>query len=188
MMKSFVSWFKKFAEYAAAFMMAAMFLTFILQIGIRYSAKLSWIADAVPMLDPANFGWTLEFCLLLWVLLIFWGCAFVVRHDDHVRFDILFNAVPQRFRRWLVVIFSTIICVGLLISIEPTWSKFAILRLKKTATLSGLFGDWLRVRHIYAIYILFLIVVALRFAWLSVRAVRSGQDEDWYSLDERSSK
>jgi C4-dicarboxylate transporter DctQ subunit len=187
-MKSLISHFKKFAEYVAAFMMAAMFLTFIVQIAVRYSAKLSWIADAVPLLDPANFGWTLEFCLLLWVLLIFWGCAFVVRHDDHVRFDIVFSMVPRHVRRWLVVIFSTIICVGLLISIEPTWSKFAILRLKKTATLSGLFGDWLRMRHIYAIYVLFLAVVALRFAWLSVRAVKNNPQEDWYSLDERPGK
>ena len=53
--------------------MALMFLTFILQITIRYTARLEWIGEAVPFLDPTRYGWTLEFCLLLWVWIIFVG-------------------------------------------------------------------------------------------------------------------
>lgn len=165
------------AQAVAAAMIATMFLTFILQIVVRYSARLEWLPAQFPMLDPSRYGWTLEFCLLLWVWLVFWGNAFVVRDRDHVTFDILYRAVRPAVRRWFIILFGTAICVGLILSIEPTWSKFHILRLKKTATLSTVFGDWIRMRDIYAIYIFFLGAVAARYGWAVYRAVRYGVPE-----------
>ena len=91
------------AQGVAAALMAAMFLTFVLQITVRYSARLPDLAEHLPALDPSLYGWTLEFCLLLWVWLVFWGNAFVVREQDHVRFDILYLAVSPRLRRWFAI-------------------------------------------------------------------------------------
>ncbi len=146
-------------------LMFTMFATFILQVAIRYSARLQWIAEAIPLLDPSKFGWTLEFCLAIWVWLIFLGNAFVVRDQDHVTFDILYFAVRPRVRRWFVIVSGLAICIALIMSIAPTWDRFYILRLKKTATLSELFGNWIRMREIYMVYILFLVVVSARYAW-----------------------
>jgi len=165
------------AQAVAAAMIATMFLTFILQIVVRYSARVEWLAAQVPIFDPNRYGWTLEFCLLLWVWLIFWGNAFVVRDRDHVKFDIVYFAVRPAVRRVFVVMSGLAICIGLIIAVEPTWSKFYILRLKKTATLSTVFGDWIRMRDIYAIYIFFLVAVALRYAWAVYGAIRHGVDE-----------
>jgi hypothetical protein len=65
----------------------------------------------------------------------------------------------QRARTWFAIIGSACrLCAALLWSLEPTWSKFLILRLKKTATLNGLVGDWIRMRDIYSIYMVFLVV------------------------------
>lgn len=155
-------------------MMLAIFMTFILQVAIRYTARLEWIAEAVPLLDPGNFGWTLEFCLALWVWLIFFGNSFVVREHDHVRFDILYLVVRPGIRRWFIIIGGLAIIIALVLSISPTLDRFHILRIKRTATLSGLFGDWIRMRHIYMIYIVFLVVVPVRYAWDVWRAVRHG--------------
>ena len=168
---------RKTAEAVAAAMMGAMFATFILQVTVRYSARAEVIAETLPFLDPANFGWTLEFCLLLWVWIIFWGNAFVVRNEDHVTFDILYIAVPPRVRRAFVIIGALAVIIGLLASIAPTLDRFHILRLKKTATLSALFGDWIRMRDIYYVYILFLVVVPIRYGWAIWQAVRDGVDE-----------
>lgn len=165
------------AQGVAAAMMAAMFLTFILQIIVRYSARVEWLPARFPFLEPTLYGWTLEFCLLLWVWLVFWGNAFVVRDRDHVTFDILFYAVRPSVRRWLIIISGLAICISFVLSIEPTWSKFYILRIKKTATLSAVFGDWIRMRDIYSIYIVFLVAVALRYAWAVYRAIRFGVEE-----------
>lgn len=169
--------FLRFAEAVAATLMALLFLTFILQIFVRYSAKLAWLPEKFPFLEPSLYGWTLEFCLLLWIWIVFWGNAFVVRDRDHVTFDILYNHVRPSVRRWFAIIAGVAIAVGLAASLEPTWSKFFILRLKKTATLSSVFGDWIRMRHIYSVYALFLIAVSLRYAWAVYQAFRYGVPE-----------
>ena len=165
--------------------MAAMFATFILQVVIRYSARMEWLAEAMPFLDPTHYGWTLDFCLALWVWLVFWGNAFVVRDEDHVTFDMLYGFVSAPVRRVFVIVSGLGISVGLMLSILPTWDRFHILRLKKTATLSGLFGDWIRMRDIYAVYILFLAAVALVWAWKVWRAFRYGVPEPEHSMAER---
>ena len=162
---------RRVAELFVGLLMALMFLTFILQITIRYTARLGWIGEAVPILDPTRYGWTLEFCLLLWVWIIFAGCAFVVRDEDHVTFDVLYNYVRPGIRRWLAIVGGLIIVVGLAASILPTWDKFYILRLKQTATLKQLVGDWVRMRDVYSVYILFLIAVSIRYAWAVWRAI-----------------
>ena len=164
--------FRHAMEAAAAALMAAMFLTFVLQIAVRYTARIPAIADAVPLLEPALYGWTLELCLALWVWIVFLGCAFVVREEDHVTFDILSGAVPSGVRRLFLIAGGLAIAAGLLLAIEPTWDKFRILRLKRTATLGDLFGSWIRMRDIYAVYIVFLVAVGLRYAWIVLNAVR----------------
>ncbi|WP_187429809.1 hypothetical protein ROLI_015300 [Roseobacter fucihabitans] len=176
-MTSLTSALRHMAQAVAASMMALMFLTFILQITVRYSARLEWLPARFPLLEPSLYGWTLEFCLLLWVWLIFWGNAFVVRDRDHVTFDIIFLNVRPALRRWFIIISGLTISIGLIASIEPTLAKFHILRLKKTATLSSILGDWIRMRDIYSIYILFLIAVSLRYAWAVYRAIRYGVEE-----------
>lgn len=157
----------------AALMMAALFATFVLQVTIRYTARLSWVSDAVPLLDPARYGWTLELCLALWIWIVFWGAAFVVRDTDHVSFDILKNGVRPGLRRWFTIVGCLAVAVALILSLEPTWDKFRILRVKRTATLAGLFGDWIRMRDVYSVYALFLIAVPVRLlieAWRAWRA------------------
>jgi C4-dicarboxylate transporter DctQ subunit len=169
--------FTNFTHAVAAAMVAVMFLTFLLQIFVRYTAQLPWLAEMFPFIEPSRYGWTLEFCLFLWVWLVFWGNAFVVRQTDHVTFDILYNSVQPKVRRIFFVAFCLIIAFGLLASLEPTWSKFYVLRLKKTATLSSLFGDWVRMRDIYVVYAFFLVAVPLRFGWLAYRAIRYGMED-----------
>lgn len=164
------------AEYFVGALMALMFLTFILQITIRYTSRIGWLAESVPLLEPSRYGWTLEFCLLLWVWIIFAGCAFVVRDRDHVTFDVLYNYVRPGIRRWFVIIGGLIIVVALAASILPTWDKFYILRLKKTATLQHLLGDWVRMRDVYAVYMFFLVAVSIRYAWAVWQAVRGAPE------------
>ena len=184
MIQQITIWFSRITQFVAAAMMATMFFVFIIQITIRYTARLEWIADAFPLVDPTRYGCTLEFCLLMWVWIVFWGNAFIVRQRDHVIFDILYVNVRPGVRRWFAIIAAMAICVGLLVSILPTWDKFHILRLKKTPTLSSVFGDWLRVRDVYSIYFVFLAAVALRYAGRAVRVFRYGAEADLYHYDD----
>lgn len=162
------------AEAFAAALMAAMFATFILQVVVRYAARIPWASEHLPWLASSNFGWTLEFCLALWVWLIFWGNAFVVRSRDHVTFDVLYVSVPPRVRRVFAIVSGLIIAVAVFVSAFPTWDRFVILRLKRTATLGDLLGDWVRMRDIYIIYIIFLFAISARYFWQVWQAYRHG--------------
>ena len=168
----------------AALMMAAMFTTFILQITIRYTARVDWIAAYFPFLDTSHFGWTLEFCLALWVWIICFCNSFIVRERDHVTFDLLYLHVNPALRKWFAIITGIAVCGGFLWSLEPTWSKFYILRLKKTATLSSLLGDWVRMRDVYSIYVLFLVAVACRYAWRVIDTLRFGAESELHHYEE----
>lgn len=182
--KPLVEWVSRIGKFVAAMMMAAMFATFILQIFIRYTARLDWLAEALPFLDPGRYGWTLEFCTALWVWIVFWGNSFVVRERDHVTFDILYTHVRPGVRKWFAIIAGVAIAVGLIASLAPTWDKFYILRLKKTASLGHLLGDWVRMRDIYAVYALFLVVVPLRYGWRAWQAWRYGAEGDLHHYEE----
>ena len=175
-MKTLVKWFLRGTEFVAAMMMAAMFLTFILQIAIRYSAKLDWLAKAFPILDPSRYGWTLEFCLALWVWIVFWGAAFVVRERDHVTFDLLYLAMPRGPRRVMALVSCAVVAVALAWSLLPTWDWIDFLRIKKSATLK------VPMRTIYSIYAVFLVAVSARFAWRFFEILRYGEPRDSHDV------
>ncbi len=160
MLGALTKWFSRGTEFVAAAMLAALFLTFVLQIFSRY-----------VLVQP--FGWTLEFCLTLWIWIVFWGNAFIVRDRDHVKFDILYLSLPSRPRQILALISAAAIAIGLTLSFLPTWDYIDFLKIKKSATLK------VPMRTIFSIYGVFLVVVALRYAWRFFHVLRNGPpDED----------
>ena len=182
-MRSATKAITRLGEFIAAIMMAAMFATFILQVFIRYTARTEWIAKTIPIFDPNLYGWTLEFCLVLWIWLVFWGSALIVRERDHVIFDLIYTSVSPKIRKWMAIISCLAISVGFLWVLGPTWEKFYILRLKRTATLSNLFGDWIRVRDIYSIFFLFLLAVSSRYAWRACKVFQNGAEFEKVSYE-----
>lgn len=156
-------WFSRGTEFIAAAMLAAMFITFILQIFSRY-----------VLLEP--FGWTLELCLTLWVWIVFWGNAFVVRERDHVSFDILYLAMPRRPRQILGLVSAAAIVVGMALSFLPTWDYIDFLKIKKSATLK------IPMRTIFSIYALFMVVIVLRYAWRFLRILRDGPPDEAHAI------
>ena len=69
----------------------SMFVAFIVQIVFRYLLNL-------PI------GWTNELSVILWIWLVLFGAAFVVREDEEIRFDLIYGAVGPRPRRVMFVI------------------------------------------------------------------------------------
>jgi C4-dicarboxylate transporter DctQ subunit len=151
------------AEGVAAAMLGAMFLTFLLQIFSRYI-----------MVQP--FGWMLELCLVLWIWIVFFGCAFVVRDRDHVSFDILYLAVPKGPRKVLALISAAAVAIGMGWSLLPTWDWIDFLKIKKSATLG------VPLRTIYSIYALFLIVICLRAVWSFIHVLRHGAPDEAHEI------
>jgi len=160
-MKRLKSWFLKGTEGMAAAMLAAMFLTFLLQIFSRY-----------VLAEP--FGWTLELCLMLWLWMVFFGNAVVVRPDEHVTFDVLYHAVRPGTRKVFALIGAASIVIGLAVSAYPTWDYIDFLKIKKSATLR------IPMRTVYSVYMLFIFASVITYAYRFFKIAQNGAPEEWH--------
>ncbi|WP_209506752.1 MULTISPECIES: TRAP transporter small permease subunit [unclassified Ruegeria] len=160
-MKAFIKGFSRLTEAIAGGMLAAIFLIFLLQILLRY------------FFTPA--GWTLELIGILWVWVIFFSCAFIVRERDHVKFDIIYLSVPMRVRQVFAMLAAAAIVVGMLYSFFPTWDYIDWMKIRKTSTVRNPFsGEKIPLRTVFSIYAVFMLVVAARYAWLFFDVMRNG--------------
>ncbi|CUI37552.1 TRAP transporter small permease [Cognatishimia activa] len=148
-------WFSRLAEMIAGGLLAAIFVIFLLQIALRY------------LFTPA--GWTLELIGILWVWVIFFACAFVVREQDQVKFDIVYLSVSKRTRKVFAMISAAALVVGMLYTLLPTWDYIDWMKIRKTATVRNPFtGAKIPLRDVFSIYAVFIVAVAARYAWMFV--------------------
>ena len=174
------------AEFIAAMILAAIFIIFLLQIFTRYAPKIAWLMPIPPihdwMMALEPIGWTVNLISLLWVWLIFFGCAFFVRESDHVAFDVFFQAVSRSWQRYLAMATALIMVVAMLYSFGPTWDAIfgsRLMELKKIQTLRiPVTGDKIPIKWLFASYILLMIVITLRYLWRGVTLARTALPPD----------
>ena len=169
------------AEFIAAMVLAAIFIIFLLQIFTRYAPKIAWLMPIPPihdwMMALEPIGWTVNLISLLWVWLIFFGCAFFVRESDHVAFDVFFQALSGSWQRYFAMATALIMVVAMLYSFGPTWDAIfgsRLMELKKIQTLRvPVTGDKISIKWLFASYILMMIVITLRYLWSGFILVRA---------------
>ena len=159
---------RSFANFITAAMLAVLFFTFLLQIFSRYILK-------------APFGWTLELCLILWLWIVFFGCSFAVRDQDHVKFDIFYYATPKKVQ----LIFSIISAIGVIVimgySFLPTIDYIDWMKMRKTTTVK-IFNNKIPLSYIFSVYGIFLLSVIIQYIWKLINLMKSGlPDKDRFS-------
>ena len=193
MLKTFLKRMSRTAEFIAAMMLAAIFITFLLQIFSRYAPKIAWlmpiapIADWMMTLEPI--GWTINLISLLWVWLIFFGCSFFVKDKDHVAFDILYQAAPPKIKKIMVVIGSSLIIGATVYAFFPTWEAIfdnRLMTLKKIQTLRmPITGDKIAIKWLFAPYIMLMIAVVVHYGWRIIDVLRGASPEALYDESQR---
>jgi TRAP-type C4-dicarboxylate transport system permease small subunit len=151
-----VGWLRRGAEIIAAAMLAVMFIAFLIQILFRY--VLNW---------PA--GWASELSTIMWIWLVLWGAAFVVRERDEIRFDIFYGSVAPRTRRVLMMTIATAIVLLYSVSLHAVWEYVTFTKVQRTSYLQIRY-DWL-----YSIYVVFAVAIIARYCWLGWISAR-GRD------------
>jgi C4-dicarboxylate transporter, DctQ subunit len=146
------AWLHARAENLLAAMLALMFAVFIIQIVFRYLLNL-------PI------GWTHEVSVIMWVWMVLFGTAFVVRDYEEIRFDILYATVSERTRRIMVVLCALAVVTLFGISLPAVLDYIGFMKVEKTAYLDIRF-DWL-----YSIYGVFAVVTIVRQLWLGYQAI-----------------
>jgi C4-dicarboxylate transporter, DctQ subunit len=137
-------------------MLAVMFVAFLIQILFRY--VLNW---------PA--GWASELSTVMWIWLVLWGAAFVVRERDEIRFDIFYGSAAPRTRRILMMVIATVIVTLYSVSLPAVWDYVTFMKVQRTSYLQIRY-DWL-----YSIYVVFAVAIIARYLWLGWISLR-GRD------------
>lgn len=145
-------WLYARAENVLAAMLATMFVVFIIQIVFRYVLNM-------PI------GWTHEISVLMWVWIVLFGTAFVVRDSEEIRFDLLYASASPLLRRIMIVICAVAVVFFFSISLPAVIDYIAFMKVERTAYLKIRF-DWL-----YSIYGVFAAAVIVRQLWMGYQAV-----------------
>lgn len=146
-------WLELRAENVAAAMLAVMFLAFLVQIVFRYALDL-------PV------GWAHELGVVMWIWLVLWGAAFVVRETDEIRFDLIYGAVRPSTRRVMCIISAAALIVLYGMSLPAVVDYVLFMRVQRTAYMKIRF-DWL-----FSIYVVFAVAAIARYMWLGTLAMR----------------
>ena len=146
------AWLHARAENLLAAMLATMFIVFIIQIVFRYLLNF-------PV------GWTHEISVIMWVWLVLFGTAFVVRDYEEIRFDLLYSTVSERTRRLMVLFCAAALVFFFSLSLPAVIDYILFMKVERTAYLKIRF-DWL-----YSIYGLFAVAMIVRQLWLGYQAI-----------------
>ncbi|HKU48025.1 MAG TPA: TRAP transporter small permease subunit [Burkholderiales bacterium] len=149
-------WLRRRAENIAAAMVAVMFAAFVLQILFRYFLNF-------PV------GWTSELSVVLWLWLVLWGAAFVVKERDEIRFDLLSELAGRRVRIVMGMVAALALLVLYGMSLKPSFDYVSFMKVEKSSYLK-IRMDWL-----FSIYVVFVLAVLVRYLWLLWQLVR-GRD------------
>ena len=158
-MHALAAWLHRRAENIAAGLLAVMFVAFIIQIVFRYVFNL-------PV------GWTSELTVVMWLWMVLWGSAFVLREKEEIRFDLLYSSARPRVRIAMTVVFAVAIVVLYAASLKPSFDYVSFMKVEKSSYLK-IRMDWL-----YSIYLVFLVAIIVRYAWLLWRLARGTDPEN----------
>ncbi len=151
-------WLHRRAENVAAAMLAVMFAAFVVQIVFRYFFDL-------PI------GWTTEVTVVMWLWIVLWGSAFVLRDREEIRFDLLTAGAGRRTRIGMEIASSLALVVLYAAALPATWAYVTFMKVERTA--------YLKVRFdvLYAIYLVFVVAVIARRLWALARLWRGDAPE-----------
>jgi TRAP-type C4-dicarboxylate transport system permease small subunit len=166
-MRAVGAWLRRRAENVAAAMIGVMFVAFIIQIVFRY-------------LFNFPIGWSSELTVIMWLWLVLWGAAFVVRESDEIRFDLLSGAMGKRARIAMGIIAAVALVVLYAASFPATWKYVTFMKVERTAYL-GIRFDWL-----FSIYLAFAAAVIVRYLWILSHLLR-GEEPEQVDLTKSSS-
>jgi TRAP-type C4-dicarboxylate transport system permease small subunit len=148
-----------FAELVTAFLFVAMFAAFLLQVFTRYVLN-----------DPI--AWTQEFVLIVYIWIVFWCGAFLLREREHITFDMVFISLPPGPRRVLAVILTLITLVAFVAVLPGTIDYVSFMKIERSPVLG------IRFDILYSIFAVFAVAVAIGALVRLWRLLgRSWQDE-----------
>ncbi len=133
------------ADLVAALMFAAVFLVFCFKIVMRYVAH-------------DTMAWADEISIILFVWIVFWANALLLRERDHIRFDLVYVLLPPGGQRVMAVLRAVLLGGIFLYALPATADYILFLWRERTAVLG-----W-RLDRVYFCFVVFVAAVVVRAA------------------------
>ena len=133
---------KKSADFIGTLSYGVLFLTFILQVVLRFVFN-----------KPLT--WSDELIVILYVFSMFWAGAFLLKEKDHVMLDMLYEHLPPQGKRMFSILYALSIGGLFLWAVPASWSYVSFMMRERTPVLDVPFG------LVFGVFILFLLSVGL---------------------------
>jgi C4-dicarboxylate transporter DctQ subunit len=159
MMREAGAWLRRRAENVAAAMLGLMFAAFVIQIVFRYFFNF-------PI------GWTSELTVVMWLWLVLWGAAFVVKESEEIRFDLISAATGRRTRIAIGIVAAAALVALYAASLPASYQYVTFMKVERSSYLK-IRMDWL-----FSIYLVFLVAVLVRYLWILSRLLRGREPEE----------
>jgi TRAP-type C4-dicarboxylate transport system permease small subunit len=153
------AWLKHGADAVGVGLFTAMFLTFIVQIAARFGFN-----RPLP--------WTDELAVILYVWVILWASAFMVPARQHVVFDLLYNAMPARTRRGMLLL-GSVLLAGLAASALPASWDYVHFMAREGTPVLGMPFMW-----VFLPFVLLLAAITATNLWRCWRLLRGEAADD----------
>ena len=138
------------AEAVAAAVFAVLFLTFVVQVGMRF-------------LFDRPLAWSDELIVILYILMVFWGAATLLEEKDHVMLDLVYAALPPGGRRIFALVGAGLTAALLLMLLPEAFDYVRFMAREKTPVLDVPFSV------VFAPFVLFVVLIAGRYVVKFVR-------------------
>ena len=158
-MTRFLHLFKRGAELTCAALFAVMFGAFLIQVFTRYVLN-----------DPV--AWSMEVCLLAYVWIIFIAGATIVSIEEHISFDMIYQAARPKGKRVLALITSGAILLAFLAAFPANYDFVTFMAIDTTWILE------IRFDIVFFCFIIFMVAVILRTVYKIKRLTGSKWREE----------
>jgi len=132
------------AEAVAAAVFALLFLTFVFQVGMRF-------------LFERPLAWSDELIVILYILIVFWSAATLLKEKDHVMLDLVYAALPPGGQRIFALVGAGLTAGLLLVLLPEAFDYVRFMGREKTPVLDIPFS------LVFAPFLLFIVLVAWRY-------------------------
>ena len=134
---------KYLTEGVAALAFALMFAAFVIQIISRYVLN-------------APVSWSLELCSIAYVWVVFWSCDLLVGERQQIVFDVIYQAIRPKPRRWLAIANTSALGLVFLAALPGTMDYVWFLRRRDSMMLQ------IPMHLVYACFVFFMLAVVVR--------------------------
>ena len=135
---------RRVAEGIAAAVFALLFLVFVVQVAMRF-------------LFNKPLAWSDELIVVLYILMVFWSAATLLKEKEHVMLDLVYEALPPGGKR-VFGLLGALLTAGLLLFLLPeAFDYVRFMHREKTPVLDIPFS------YVFAPFVFFVAVVGVQY-------------------------